>query len=77
MKLYREVETNLRRNSFIVIHDEHKYSMILEPIEITEEEIDKLWYKYAAYENDFGNLFLGRDAYDLLMDVLLSKLKGE
>ena len=41
---------------------------------VSEEEIDKLFYKYADTEKDFGNLFLSRDAYDLLMDAFITSL---
>ena len=41
---------------------------------VSKESVDKLFYKYADTENDFGSLLLSRDAYELLMDAFITSL---
>jgi hypothetical protein len=70
--LYREVE-ELSNKGFIVMHDEYKYKMVLEPIEITEEEMVKILRGIRIG----GDLMLFNYEAEYLAKKILSKLTGD
>ncbi len=55
--------------------DGHFYDRViswLEPFEIREEKIEKMFFKYADQENDYGNLFLSKSNFEKAIKQLLT-----
>ena len=92
MKLYREVKTSeikeggefydakkRKRLKLMAVNPDKAESIYLLPIEITEEEIEKILREksYTADNIHRGWVIISANSFEDVAEVILSKLKGD